>query len=68
MIKLWYNGIQRKIVIDDLLPVSKEGTLMCTYSTNRNELWASLTEKAVRNFICSSSVSYDSSSTYYITM
>ncbi|TPX33127.1 hypothetical protein SmJEL517_g03958 [Synchytrium microbalum] len=53
MIKLIYNGISRKIgmreplaLIDDLLPISKDGTLMCTYSTNRNELWSSIIEKA----------------------
>ncbi|KAG2237583.1 hypothetical protein INT48_004485 [Thamnidium elegans] len=46
VIKLVYNGIARKIVVDDLLPVSREGTLMCTFSTNKGELWASIIEKA----------------------
>ncbi|KAL1918488.1 uncharacterized protein VTP21DRAFT_3148 [Calcarisporiella thermophila] len=46
MIKLIFNGIARKVVVDDFLPVSKGGTLMCTYSTNKNELWPSIIEKA----------------------
>ncbi|KAF7730256.1 calpain 7 [Apophysomyces ossiformis] len=51
VIKLVYNGIARKIgtvhdVVDDLLPVSREGTLMCTFSANKEELWASIIEKA----------------------
>ncbi|KAH8549492.1 hypothetical protein BGW37DRAFT_501400 [Umbelopsis sp. PMI_123] len=40
MIKLHYN------VVDDLLPVSRDGTLMCTFSTNHEELWAPIIEKA----------------------
>ena len=59
----------RSPVVDDLLPVSKDGMavrfasscfdggltgcvpgkLMCTYSANRNELWPSIIEKAVRD-------------------
>jgi len=35
-----------KQVVDDYLPVSKVGTLMCTFSTNKNELWPSIIEKA----------------------
>lgn len=34
--------------MDDLLPISREGTLMCTFSTNKGELWASIIEKAVK--------------------
>ncbi|KAF9338076.1 calpain 7 [Podila minutissima] len=32
--------------VDDYLPVSNTGTLMCTFSTNKNELWPSIIEKA----------------------
>ncbi|KAI8979256.1 hypothetical protein BDF20DRAFT_868518 [Mycotypha africana] len=46
VIKLVFNGIARKVVVDDLLPISRNGTLMCTFSTNKNELWASIIEKA----------------------
>ena len=44
MVKLFFNGCRRKVIIDDLLPYSHE--LMCATSTNRNELWVSIVEKA----------------------
>ncbi|CAO3624578.1 unnamed protein product [Cunninghamella blakesleeana] len=40
VIKLIYN------VVDDLLPVSRDNTLMCTFSTNKSEIWPSIIEKA----------------------
>ncbi|XP_014222841.1 calpain-7-like [Trichogramma pretiosum] len=46
MVKLHLNGVPRKVVIDDLLPVSKHNQLLCSYSNNRGELWISLLEKA----------------------
>ncbi|XP_031565843.1 calpain-7-like [Actinia tenebrosa] len=46
MIKLWLNGTARKVIIDDTLPMGKDGTLQCAHSTNRNEMWVSLIEKA----------------------
>ncbi|KAF8929585.1 calpain 7, partial [Dissophora ornata] len=46
LVKLTFNGIARRVVVDDYLPVSKTGTLMCTFSTNKNELWPSIVEKA----------------------
>ncbi|ORY41046.1 cysteine proteinase [Rhizoclosmatium globosum] len=46
VVKLFFNGIYRKIVVDDYLPVSKDGKLMCTYSNLLDEVWPCIIEKA----------------------
>ncbi|KAL8450454.1 hypothetical protein Emed_002542 [Eimeria media] len=45
-VKLFFNGVARKVLVDDYVPVRRDGKLLCAHSQNPAELWVSLLEKA----------------------
>mmetsp|Transcript_17511 Transcript_17511/g.38275 ORF Transcript_17511/g.38275 Transcript_17511/m.38275 type:complete len:823 (-) Transcript_17511:4358-6826(-) len=46
MVKLWYNGVARCVVVDDRFPMTANGDWLCSFSKIPNELWVSVIEKA----------------------
>ena len=45
-VKLYFNGVARKVTIDDRLPVDASNKLLCSYSSDPSEFWVSLIERA----------------------
>jgi calpain-7 len=55
IVKLWFNGVERRVMVDDKFPVDKDGNLLCSHTVikdndNNNdgclELWVPILEKA----------------------
>ena len=59
IVKLWFNGVARRVIVDDFLPVDEHGNLLCSHTTaavsekrenkgssNVLELWVPILEKA----------------------
>lgn len=47
LVRLWLNGVARRVIVDDLLPVDKQGNLICSHTDAPGlELWVSIIEKA----------------------
>ena len=44
--KLWFNGIPRRVMIDHRILVTRDNIPISTYSRNEGELWPILIEKA----------------------
>ena len=44
--KLWFNGIPRRVMIDHRILVTRDNKPISTYSRNEGELWPILIEKA----------------------
>ena len=46
VVKLHANGVERKVVVDDRIPLARDGQPMCSHSTHSEELWVTIIEKA----------------------
>ena len=46
VVKLHANGVERKVVVDDRIPLARDGQPMCSHSTHAEELWVTIIEKA----------------------
>ena len=46
LVRLHINGIERKVVVDDRLPLARDGRLMTSHTTHPQELWVAIIEKA----------------------
>ncbi|EZG44776.1 calpain [Gregarina niphandrodes] len=44
--KLYFNGSHRKVVVDDFVPVKKDGRVLSAHTVNQRDMWVTLLEKA----------------------
>lgn len=44
--RLQVNGVSRKVLVDDRVPVAKDGHLLCAHSSCKSEFWVTLLEKS----------------------
>mmetsp|Transcript_85680 Transcript_85680/g.239422 ORF Transcript_85680/g.239422 Transcript_85680/m.239422 type:complete len:931 (+) Transcript_85680:117-2909(+) len=52
--RLFLNGTQRKVIVDDRVPVRSNGQLLCAHSAYTNEIWVTLLEKSFAKIMGSS--------------
>eukprot|EP00929_Paragymnodinium_shiwhaense_P069311 TRINITY_DN34968_c0_g2_i3.p1 TRINITY_DN34968_c0_g2~~TRINITY_DN34968_c0_g2_i3.p1 ORF type:complete len:741 (-),score=78.69 TRINITY_DN34968_c0_g2_i3:136-2358(-) len=52
--KLFLNGIHRKVMVDDRVPVRSSGQLLCAHAASSNEMWVTLLEKSYAKIMGSS--------------
>lgn len=52
--RLFLNGTTRKVVVDDRVPVRRDGRLLCAHSACGRELWVTLLEKSFAKIMGSS--------------
>lgn len=48
LVRLWLNGVARRVQVDDFFPVDKFGNILCSYThcESAMELWVCVIEKA----------------------
>ncbi|GBG33883.1 Calpain-7 [Hondaea fermentalgiana] len=46
IVKLYWNGAPRQVIVDDRFPVTQDRDWVCSHSRRKNELWVSIIEKA----------------------
>ena len=48
LVRLWLNGVERKVEVDDLFPIDTQGNILCSHTKCEHsfELWVSIIEKA----------------------
>uniref|UniRef100_A0A0G4GVB9 Calpain catalytic domain-containing protein n=1 Tax=Chromera velia CCMP2878 TaxID=1169474 RepID=A0A0G4GVB9_9ALVE len=44
--RLFFNGVPRKVMVDDYVPCRKDGRILAAHSGNKREMWVTFLEKA----------------------